>query len=300
MSTPPTFSNEVIPSLPAITGNGIFEVNDVVPHSTGSFEPHPSNPSTSYSHPLMDPAKLIGSASTPYMNVALPAYITTLYKNVYNINTNLTNDMSEAASDNREYPTSYAVQQYVQSQIAGTQIINGSNNTLYVNTTMTNTIIQTAVSAAQGFSYAEGDQINNISIFHMIENTNGPRNGATKTVMFTSPNYLTNAGGNTPSGNLAFLYAGNNSHFIHLGQQYKYYQFVIRGDFLDFVQTINYDGTSSTSNPNISSWDWVVKDSMGVFSQSVNVSNSSGQSISISKVSPWDGPVPATGLNLTS
>jgi hypothetical protein len=132
----------------------------------------------------------------------------------------------------------------------------------------------------------------------MIESTNVPRNGATKTIMFTSPSYLTNAD-TTPSGNLAFLYAGDNSHFIHLGQQYKYYQFVIRGDFLDFVQTISYDGTSSTSTPGISSWDWVVKDSMGVFSNSVNVSNSSGQSISISKVSPWDGPVPATGLSLT-
>ena len=299
MSTP-SFSNEVIPSLPTIAGNGIFQVTEVVPHSTGSFEPHLSNPSTPYSYPLMDPAKLIGSASTPYMNVALPAYITTLYKNVYNINTNLTNDISGAASDDREYPTSYAVQQYVQSQIAGTQIINGANNVLYVNTTMTNTIIQTAVSAAQGFSYAEGDKINNISIYWMIESTNLPRNGATKTIMFTSVNYLTSGENNTPSGNLAFLYAGDNSHFIHLGQQYKYYQFVIRGDFLDFVQTISYDGNSSTSNPNISSWDWVVKDSMGVFSNSVNVSNSSGQSISISKVSPWDGPVPATGLNLTS
>lgn len=298
MSTP-SFSNEVIPSLPTIAGNGIFQVTEVVPNSAGAFEPTDAHPSTSYSYPLMDPAKLIGSASTPYMNVALPAYVTTLYKNVYNINTKLTNDISEAADDDRKYPTSYAVQKYVQSQIAGTQIINGSNNTYLVNTTMTNTIIQTAVSNAQGFSYAEGDKINNISIYWMIENTNVPRNGATKTIMFTSPSYLTSGENNTPSGNLAFLYAGNHSHFIHLGQQYKYYQFVIRGDFLDFVQTISYDGTSSTSTPGISSWDWVVKDSMGVFSNSVNVSNSSGQSISISQVSPWNGPVPATGLSLT-
>jgi hypothetical protein len=301
-----SFSNEVIPSLPTISGSGIFNVNEAVPTidansqtGTGYFSPAPNNPSTSYSYPLMDPANLIGTPSTPYMNVALPAYISTLYNNVYKINTNLTNDISEAAVNDRQYPTSYAVQQYVQSQIAGTQIINGSNNTLYVNTTMSNTIIQTAVSAAQGFSYAEGDKINNISIYWMIETNNLPRNGATKTVMFSACGYLTNMNG-SPSGNLAFLYAGDDSYFVHLGQQYKYYQFVIRGDFLDFVQTINYDGTSSTSNPNISSWDWIVKDSMGVFSNSVNVSNSSGQSISISKVSPWDGPVPATGLNLTS
>ena len=124
MSNPtPSLADQHIPSLPTITGNGIFEVNNVVPHSTGSFEPHPNNPSNSYSYPLMDPAKLIGSASTPYMNVALPAYITTLYKNVYNINTNLTNDISGAAADDREYPSSYAVQQYVQSQISPMAIL---------------------------------------------------------------------------------------------------------------------------------------------------------------------------------
>jgi hypothetical protein len=300
MSTPtPSFADQHIPSLPPISGNGIFEVNDVVPHSTGSFEPHPNNPSTSYSYPLMDPAKLIGSASTPYMNVALPAYITTLYKNVYNINTNLTNDISEAAANDREYPSSYAVQQYVQSQISGTQIINGSNNTYLVNTTTSNTIIQTAVSNASNFLYTNNNGVQKtISIFHMIETKNLPRNGATKTVMYTAANHLTDGEDDSPSGHLVFLYAGDNSNFVHLGQQYKYYQFVIRGDFLDFVQTLHYDPDSSTSNPNISSWDWVVKDSMGVFSNSVNVSNGF---ISMSTGAPLpDYQAPGSGLNLTS
>ena len=299
MSTPtPSLADQHIPSLPPITGNGIFEVNHVVPHSTGSFEPHPNNPSTSYSYPLMDPAKLIGSASTPYMNVALPAYITTLYKNVYNINTNLTNDISEAAANNREYPSSYAVQQYVQSQISGTQIINGSNNTYLVNTTTSNTIIQSAVSNARNFKYSTEEGLKDISIFHMIETKNLPRNGATKTVMYTALNYLTDSEDDTPSGHLAFLYAGDNSNFVHLGQQYKYYQFVIRGDFLDFVQTLHYDPDSSTSNPNISSWDWVVKDSMGVFSNSLNVTGGGGN-ISMS-TGATDYQAPGIGLNLTS
>lgn len=290
MSTPPTFSNEVIPSLPTITGNGFFQVTNVVPHSTGSFEPHPNNPSTSYSYPLMDPANLIGSPSTPYMNVALPAYITTLYRNVFELNTKLTNDISEAASNDREYPTSYAVQKYVQSQVSGTQIINGANNTHLVNTTMTNTLIQSAVSAAQGFTYVNGDQSSTISIFWMDETTNLPRNGATKTVMFSATGYLTNLNG-TPSGNLAFLYAGDDSYFVHLGQQYKHYQFVIRGDFLDFVQSYN----AATS-----SWDWLVKDALGVFSNTIIVSSASGESIPISRVQGQpDSDVP-TGLTLTA
>ena len=93
----------------------------------------------------------------------------------------------------------------------------------------------------------------------------------------------------SPSGNLAFLYAGDDSYFVHLGQQYKHYQFVIRGDFLDFVQSYN----SSTS-----SWDWLVKDSLGVFSNTISVSNAAGEQIAISRVvgSP-ESDIPE-GLNL--
>lgn len=276
-----SFSNEVIPSLPPISGNGFFQVKVVVPTAdaneeagTGLFRPTTNNPSTSYSYPLMDPANLIGTPSTPYMNVALPAYITTLYSNVYNINTKLTNDISEAASDDRIYPSAYAVQQYVQSQVSGTQIINGDNNVYLVNTTMTNTLIQSAVTSAQGFTYVNGDQSNTISVFWMDESPNRPRNGATKTVMFSASGYLTNMNSSI-SGNLAFLYAGDLSHFTYLGQQYKFYQFVTRGDFLDFVQS--YNTTNLT-------WDWLVKDCLGVFSNTISVSNSSGESIPISRV----------------
>ena len=285
-----SFANEVIPSLPTITGNGFFQVNNVVPNSGGLFEPITANPSTSYSYPLMDPAKLIGAPSTPYMNVALPAYITTLYKNVFELNTKLTNDISGAAADDRLYPTSYAVQQYVQSQVSGTQIINGDNNVNIVNTTMTNTLIQSAVSSATGFTYVHGDVSHSISVFWMNENPNLPRNGATKTVMFSAGGYLSNLDG-SPSGNLAFLYAGDDSHFVHLGQQYKHYQFVIRGDFLDFVQSYN----AATS-----SWDWLVKDSLGVFSNTISVSSAEGNSVAISRVVGAPNSAVPVGLTLTA
>lgn len=274
---PPSFSNEVIPSLPTISGDGLFKVNVVVPTNDTPpklFEPSAGNQSTSYSYPLMDPAKLIGSHSNPYMNVALPAYITTLYKNVFNINTNLSNDISPAAIDDRTYPTSYAVQQYVQSQIAGTQLINGDNNTNLVNTTTNNTIIQTAVASANGFLYVNGESTSSISIFWMDESENKPRNGASKTVMFSAQNYLTNTGGSV-SGNLAFLTAGEHSHFIHLGQPYKHYQFVTRGDFLDFIQSYNASSDS---------WDWLVKDCLGTFTNTITVCNDNGEQIPISRV----------------
>lgn len=252
------FSDLIIPSLPSpIPGDGLFPVKIVVPNADSSFNPTPSNPSTSYSYPLMDPAKLIGTGSQPYMPVGLPAYITTLYNNVYNINTNLENNISTSAPDDRTYPTSFAVQQYVQSQIAGTQLINGSNtpfsNTYLVITTVTNTLI-TNVNPALGYLYPGGP----ITLFWMDETPDIPRNGASKTVMFADEGYLTTQNG------LVFLYAGNNSFFINMGSKFKYYQFVYTGDFVNFIQAYNTQ---------TSSWDWLVTTSMGVFSNTVVVSN---------------------------
>ena len=278
-------SDTVIPSLPTISGNGLFSVTNAL-DASGNFTE--VTPSTSYSYPLMDPAKLIGTAGQPYMNVALPAYITTLYNNTYKINENLKNSISTAAVDNREYPTSYAVQQYVQSQVSGTQIINGSTlengngNTYTVNTTTVNTIITTANSAAAGFTYTYNGDPASIAVYWMDTGVNIPRNGASKTVMYSASNYLRDASGNV-TGDLAFLYAGNSSNFVHMGVNYKYYQFVIRGDFLDFIQSYN----SSTS-----SWEWIVKDSLGVFSNTVTVDSA------ISDASA-DMPTPASGITVT-
>jgi len=292
-------ANEIIPSLPRITGNGLFDVSVVVPYTgadvpegTNLFNPAVGNPSTSYSYPLMDPAKLIGTPSQPYMNIALSAYIATLYNNVYNINTNLINDISPASVDDRTYPTSFAVQQYVQSQVAGTQVINGNNNINIVNTTANNTLIQTAVASAQGFNYVNGDSLSTISVFWMDVNPDEPRNGASKTVMFSAGDYLTDSENNI-TGNLVFLTAGANSqdvqsHFIHLGNKYNHYQFVARGDFVDFIQSYN----TSTS-----SWEWLVKDALGVFSNTIsvckhNTTTGAYQEIDISKVSNTNPRVP--------
>lgn len=280
-------SSSIISSLPpVISGNGVFTVQNVVPTTTGGlFAPGEGDiSSNSYSYPLMNPAAVIGTETQPYMNIALPAYISTLYDNVHKINTNLKNSISTAAVNNRDYPTSYAVQQYVQEQIAGTQIINGqgSNNTYIVNTTVTNTVITSANTAALGFSYSKHGDIKNIAMYWMDTTANEARNGATKTVMFSADNYLKDASGITH--NLAFLYAGNSSNFLNLGETYKYYQFVARGDFLDFIQ--NY-------NTSTNSWEWMVKDSLGNFSNTVNV----GSSISDTN---QNMPNPTYGLTIGS
>lgn len=272
------FANDAIISLPAITGDGLFAVNVVVPNAppaTGLFEPTADHPSTSYSYPLMDPAKLIGTASHPYMNIALPAYISTLYNNVFNINTNLTNNIMGEINDDRSYPTARAVQDFVFSQISGTQLINGNNNVSLVNKTATTTLIQTSVTSASNFTYVYDGNTETILIFTMDEsgNATNTRNGSEKTVMFAAPNFLRNAD-LTITGAVAFLYSGDKSNFVWLGQQYKFYQFVAVGDFLEFIQS--YD----TAN---AGWDWIVKNCLGVFSNTVTLANKAGGAADISR-----------------
>ena len=256
-------ADTVISSLPSpIPGNGIFNVNLVVPD--GSFSASPSNPSTSYSYPLMDPAKLIGTVTAPFMNVGISSYITTLYNNVFNINNNLQNDIQAAAIDDRHYPTSFAVQTYVQSQIAGTQLLNnGSGNTYIVSTTVNNTLVQQVPNGSLGFQYVDANnQIQSISLLYMDTAPDEPRIGTTKTVMFADTTYLSTGSGPNQliKGDLIFLYAGDNSVFAHMGGYHKYYQFVYAGDFVTFVQA--YNGTN---------WIWLVTSCMGVFSDTINV-----------------------------
>ena len=106
-----------------------------------------------------------------------------------------------------------------------------------------------------------------------------PRVGATKTVMFADASYgITTSGPNRLiSGDLIFLYAGDNSSFLYMGGLHKYYQFVYVGDSVSFVQA--YNGTN---------WTWLVTNCMGVFSNSVNVENSS-----ISEATNPTMPLPA-------
>ena len=74
-----------------------------------------------------------------------------------------------------------------------------------------------------------------------------------------------------------------------MGVKYRFYQFVYTGDFIQFVQA--YDNSTD-------SWDWLVTNSMGVFSNSLNVTGGGGN-ISMS-TGATDYQAPGSGLNLTS
>lgn len=188
------------------------------------------------------------------------------------------------ADDDRSYPTARAVQDFVVSQISGTQLINGNNNVSLVNKTTTTTLIQTAVTSAANFEYVYDGTTQSISIFTMDDsgNATNTRNGASKTVMFAAPGYLRNAN-NTITGSVVFLYSGDRSNFVWLGQQYKFYQFVASGDFLEFIQS--YD----TANVG---WDWLVKNCLGVFSNTVTLVNKAGGVADISRANNQNAHIP--------
>lgn len=259
-----TYANQVMASLPSlIPAAGQFTVNN-----TELFEDvSGGDSSTTYSYPLINPAKIVGTPSQPYIPVALPAYISTLYTNAYYANNNLQNDIAPVALDDRHYPTSFAVQNYVQSQLLGTQLINGTagNVTHVVTTSKTNTLITQTPNVARQYRYNNdlaSNGVGDVALFWMDTAANAPRNGASKLVMFADRNdYLVDSSG-SDSGDLAFLYAGNGSYFIYMGQPFRFYQFVIVGDSLSFVQAYV---------PSTSTWNWIVTSSMGIFTHKINL-----------------------------
>jgi hypothetical protein len=253
----------VLASLPStIPAGGLFTVA-----TANQFLSETGTQSTSYSDPLMDPANIVGTDTQPYIPIALPAYVSTLYNNVYNINTNLEQDISSPATiTERKYPTSYAVQAYVQSQLSGHEVINGGINggiiTDKVSSSKTNTLIRDITSIAYKYTFVRDTISYSIAMYYMDTQVNEARNGSSKLIVMGDPTYLKNAG--VITGDIVVLYAGHTgegetlkqSYFIHMGQQFRFYQFVITGDSLSFVQL--YDAATS-------SWSWIITSSMGLF-----------------------------------
>jgi hypothetical protein len=258
----------VVSTLPTpLPSNGLFNVTQNI--TAGTFnDPSVNVTSSTYSNWLLNPADLIGTPSAPYAPVALPAYVSTLYQNVYNINNSLQDDISAPAQDDRDFPTSYAVQKYVQSQLSGCQVLNKndpSNNGVVVSTSLTNTLIELVTGNSFRYTYIyqppSGGPAGtaNVSIFQMDISLNPTRNGASKIVIYGDSEFAT-----TSNGNVTFLYSGDESAFIVAGQRQLYYQFTFVGDFVQFVTV--YDTTTA-------SWLWLVTGYQSVFSNSINIPN---------------------------
>ena len=244
-------ADDVTASLPyqllgKLPSGGIFTPTKNVA-DTGNDQ-YTSTASNAYSDYVLGSAKLIGTFDSPYMPLALPAYIATLYKNIYNLNTNLLNDISSAtAPDDRTYPTCHAVQMYVQSQLSGIQSIGNDPNehpaqtsTAIVNTMQTNTVVYNQVIPSLYGNYlyttpGPGGTTSEhpIYVFAMDESANVPRTGASKQLMFQcSDNFFSPTDNEYP---LMYLYAGANSFFVVNGVNQKLYQVTHVGDYLSFI-----------------------------------------------------------------
>lgn len=251
MSQQFTFGQSSVNSLPVLSGDGTPLIQNIV--SSNSF--NPIGLSTPYSNLVETPSNLVGTDKVPYQPVALPNYIATLYANVFNINSSLTNNIMDAASDNRVYPTAYAVQQYVQSQVSGTQILGtglNQDNGNVVTTTLNNSIILGLSIEAHAYEYAYVDPNTGITssapiyVFNMDTAVNAPRNGAKKEVILSLPSSVYSS--LTP-GTLVYLYAGNGSAFINAGESFSYYQFTYNGSFIQF---------STIYDELMNGWSWFV------------------------------------------
>lgn len=190
---------------------------------------------------------IVGSVTTPYLPVALPAYIPTLYENIYYVQNNLKNEIPlTVQADNREYPTSYAVKQYVASQIQGSQylipestpapekvISTGVNTTFVAASTLTNS------ANVQVFT----DTDTNITTYVTTYNINPidtSRSGAEKVIISTSAIGIIDTT-TTPQKNqvMQIVLDSSDQAFIVNGKAYNSYAFSNLGDTLNMYQFIN-------------------------------------------------------------
>ena len=230
-----------------------------------------------------DVSALPGQGDTPYLNAGLPAYIPTLYWNMYQTNTNLQEEIpAEDMSNNRLYPTSLAVKNYVQSQLFGTEIIDvtSSTDTVFsISTGITSSLIEGITSAYTGsiprnvFSIFDSETLTTTYVTSiMINPIDTTRNGAQKNVMCISAlGQDVNVTSNYYYMQMCAGYKNDTARFVVNGAVYKFYAFTNAGDSLVMIQYIatDFDGTQYNRF-------FIMGGYSGIFSNDLIYSNSSG------------------------
>lgn len=188
---------------------------------------------------------IVGTSTTPYLPMALPAYIPTLYENMYRVQTSLKNVIPTVdVSNNREYPTIYAVKQYVASQLSGSEILvpdPAPEPELYISTGVTTTFLTASIiPTSYNVTVHTDSPTTGVTTFittypmNMIDNA---RNGAEKVIINTSALGSTDGGINYRL--LQIVLQEPNQFFVVNGQTYKCYAFTTLGDSLNAYQYIN-------------------------------------------------------------
>lgn len=225
-------------SLPigGIPATGLFTAEkNVVDNTYDDVSGQPTDPP--YNQTLIgdSSSNLVGSTTKPYLPIALPAYIPTIYQNIYDIQTNLTNIIPTSdVSSNRVYPTSYAVQQYVATILFGSEILTPdvSGGSQLINTGLTTTALVANENVGGGNVNASSETgITTYETYFGFDQIPSTKIGATKNVICISQL------GEQSDGSFFTMtvdLSGNdgNGYFSVHGNSYYSYEFAQQGDNL--------------------------------------------------------------------
>lgn len=243
-------------SLPTggIPATGIFTAVQNIVDNT--FESKTGQTDPPYNQTLIGDSSdnVVGSFNNPYLPMALPAYIPTIYQNIYDVQTNLKDRIPiEDMSSNRLYPTSYAVKQYVQLQLFGSETLvpNSGADTLIVATGLTTTALvandeNTGNNVDVYLNYK--DSSSNLYVTHFgINEIPSTRQGATKNIIcLTELGNQYDASGNFKNEIYSMQIdltvpvtdpvTVQNAYFLVAGTQYLIYRFAAKGDGVTMLQ----------------------------------------------------------------
>jgi len=233
--------NVVQDALPTggVPSTGIFNaVNNVL---NDTFATPSGNTDTPYNGIYIGDTEenIVGSKKTPYLPMALPAYIPTLYENVYHLQKNLKNVIPDTEiSDNRDYPTIRAVKEYVNTQLTGFELLTPNADAEEIISTGRTTSFLTASEVTQSENVDAKGESTFVTTYG-IKQIDSARNGADKTIINTS-----NLGvvGNGKTMYMQIVLTGEKQFFIVAGKQYKCYVFSSLGDILNMSQFLRDNG----------------------------------------------------------
>jgi hypothetical protein len=231
-------------ALPAdgVPATGIF--SPVLNIVTNTYDTQSGSSNPPYNRTLIGDSSqnLVGSVNKPYLQMALPSYIPTIYNNIYDIQTNLQDVIPITdMSDNRQYPTSLAVKNYVASQLFGSETLTPeSTETFTISTGLTTTalVANEATNSGNVVSTNVTNQDQTITTYYTtyfdIDPIDSARNGATKNIICLTDLIVTS----NRVYNMQIRLTGNK-YFFAAGQAYQTYSFVSQGDSLSILQFIN-------------------------------------------------------------
>ena len=185
---------------------------------------------------------LVGSSTTPYLHMALPAYIPTLYENIFHIQTNLKDEIVDDVQNGREYPTTNAVKKYVQTQLQGRELLKPADSPsieVTISTSLTTSFLTAPTTTSKNVLIREIDGKQVYATTYNINRIGTSRDGAEKICINTSPIGVINTAGDI--NNLQIVLDANQ-FFMVGGKEYNCYVPACLGDVLSMVQFIDQNG----------------------------------------------------------